>query len=134
MDAAWAIPMLFPELAGPCFGVPDFHPDAIQRYAFRVGAAMMIGWTALLPWADREPVRRRGVLLLTVVPVKVCLDLASLALPLAGIVPVGRFLLTKIDSVAIYALFIFSYAYSSGLARKGRGMELLGDRGIEARK
>ena len=31
--------------------------------------ALMWGWTALLLWADRKPVERRGVLLLTGAPV-----------------------------------------------------------------
>jgi len=31
--------------------------------------ALMWGWTALLFWADRKPIERRGVLLLTLVPV-----------------------------------------------------------------
>ena len=31
--------------------------------------ALMWGWTALLIWADRKPIERRGVLLLTIVPV-----------------------------------------------------------------
>ncbi|NHJ48945.1 MAG: hypothetical protein FK733_14260 [Asgard group archaeon] len=31
--------------------------------------ALMWGWTALLFWADRKPIERRGVLLLTAVPV-----------------------------------------------------------------
>jgi len=31
--------------------------------------ALMWGWTALLIWADRKPLERRGVLLLTAVPV-----------------------------------------------------------------
>jgi peptidoglycan/LPS O-acetylase OafA/YrhL len=29
-------------------------------------AALMLGWTLLLVWADRRPIERRGVLLLTV--------------------------------------------------------------------
>jgi hypothetical protein len=29
----------------------------------------MFGWTALLLWADRKPIERRGILLITIFPV-----------------------------------------------------------------
>lgn len=35
--------------------------------------ALMWGWTFLLIWADRKPLERRGVILLTVFPVVVLL-------------------------------------------------------------
>jgi hypothetical protein len=35
----------------------------------RTGAPLMAGWTVLLLWADRQPLERRGVLPITVLPV-----------------------------------------------------------------
>ena len=49
-----------------------------------MGAALMFGWTALLLWADRAPVERRDVLLLTVFPVVVGLAVNEAAAVATG--------------------------------------------------
>jgi hypothetical protein len=119
LDAIYLIPMLFPHLGGTYFGIKDFNPGGEFRYAMATGAALMLGWTVLLLWADRKPVERRGVLLLTIFPVKVCLDLASLYLLSYHLVTIEKMLLSKIDAILLYVLFIFSYIYSKDLAKKG---------------
>lgn len=111
LDAAWVIPMVFPRVGGSLFGIENFQPDAVVRYALAVGAALMLGWTVLLLWADRKPVERRGVILLTVVPVKVCLDAAALIPPVLGVISWTRYLLMEIDAPVLYVLFIFAYVY-----------------------
>lgn len=73
-DGAMLVPLLMPKAAGAIFGISRFAPGPDYRYATAVGAALMAGWTALLLWADREPLQRRGILLLTVFPVLVGLD------------------------------------------------------------
>lgn len=42
-----------------------YVPDIPYRYAIALAGCLMWGWTILLLWADREPVPRRGVLLIT---------------------------------------------------------------------
>ena len=34
-------------------GIDDFRPGVEYRYAMSIGASLMLGWTALLVWADR---------------------------------------------------------------------------------
>jgi hypothetical protein len=63
------MPLLVPSVAGAMLGVDRFTPNADYRYVAGLCAALMAGWTALLIWADRDPVARRGILLLTVCPV-----------------------------------------------------------------
>jgi hypothetical protein len=90
------------------------------RYALAVGAALMLGWTFLLIWADRKPVERRGVLLLTIFPVKVGLDLANIYLFVYGYVTVKGMFPSWILSFSLYVLFIYSYVNSRSLvAKKG---------------
>ena len=76
-DAFAAAIMLFPELGSVLYGRTDFTPTEDYRYAMGLGASLMVGWTVLLLWADRKPVERRGILLLTVFPVIVGLALAG---------------------------------------------------------
>ncbi len=65
-DAASTLAMLLP---GTMLSFPPVDLSAATRSAFAAGAALMLGWTCLLLWASAEPVARRGILLITMVPV-----------------------------------------------------------------
>ena len=39
------------------------------RYAMFIGAVFMLGWTIILGWGYGNPIERRGILLITAVPV-----------------------------------------------------------------
>lgn len=118
LDGIYVIPMLFPKLGGVLLFGKDFNPSGEFTYAMAIGASLMLGWTALLIWADRKPVERRGVLLLTIFPVKVSLDLASIYLVIYGLVPLEKMIISKIDAILLYMLFIFSYLNSRDLVVK----------------
>ncbi|MBY9016647.1 MAG: hypothetical protein KGD68_13220, partial [Candidatus Lokiarchaeota archaeon] len=45
--------------------------DVSYKYQTGTGAFLMLGWTILLIWADRNPIERKDVLLLTAIPVVV---------------------------------------------------------------
>jgi len=42
-----------------------YLPEVPYRYAMGLAGSLMLGWTILLLWADRRPVERRGVLMIT---------------------------------------------------------------------
>ncbi len=48
---------------------PRFNPNSPERLAIMTGASLMLGWTILLLWADRKPIERKFILLLTFFPV-----------------------------------------------------------------
>ena len=52
-----------PFLPTPFMGGPSY------QFAMGFCASFMIAWTALLIWADRKPVARKDILILTAVPV-----------------------------------------------------------------
>ena len=68
-DVLWTVGLLLPEVFGVLTGAPGFNPDMQVRLIMGIGASLMMGWTGLLFWAKRKPIERRGVLLLTAVPV-----------------------------------------------------------------
>ena len=68
-DALASIEMLFPGALATLSDDAGPAVDVDLRLAQAFGAPLMIGWTALLLWADRKPLERRGVLVLTVFPV-----------------------------------------------------------------
>jgi len=58
---------------------PRIGTGSEYRYALGLAAALMFGWTLLLIWADRKPMERKGILLLTAFPVCTSLLLAESA-------------------------------------------------------
>jgi hypothetical protein len=98
-DGIATLRMLFPKIA---YGVE-------YRYALGLGASLMLGWTFLLLWADRKPLERKGVLLLTVFPVITGILLAEIYSVTKGLITFEKMLPTGIFLVVLIALFIFSY-------------------------
>ena len=68
-DALWAAALIFPSVYGNLIGSPEFVPDFQTRQILGIAGTLMTGWTFLLLWAVRKPIERRGVILLTAVPV-----------------------------------------------------------------
>ena len=71
IDGLTIIPMLLPKVGSALFRVSNFRPGPEYFYAIGIAAALMAGWTVLLAWGACQPVKRRAVLLFTVVPVVV---------------------------------------------------------------
>ena len=65
-DGFFGVALLSPKLWGSAMGIADFAPDLQHRLDMAVGASLMLSWSVLLLWADRKPLERKGVLLLTV--------------------------------------------------------------------
>ena len=89
--------------------MPDAMGEAGFRYAMGTSASLMVGWTFLLIWADRQPVQRKGILLLTIFPVITGLMTASLYPVLTGQFPVTRMIPVWIFGTSIICLMGFSY-------------------------
>jgi hypothetical protein len=108
-DAVAAAQMPHPPLFGFGMGLPGFNPGADYRYAMGMGASLMLGWTALLLWADRKLVERKGVLLLTVFPVIAGLAANEAYAVAIGFLPLSAVLPIWALQAALSALFLTSY-------------------------
>jgi len=109
LDGLMVIPMLLPAIGGRLFGIDRFRPGTDYRYAMMVAASLMLGWTVLLIWADRRPVERKGVLLITAIPVVAGLMLAGLYGVATGLVKAGSMALTWMIQCMLLALFLWAY-------------------------
>jgi hypothetical protein len=71
VDAGAAIGLAFPDRFGAKLRYsPPFDVGRAEfRYGMQYGAPLMAGWTVLLVWAFFDPIARRDVLLITIVPV-----------------------------------------------------------------
>jgi predicted neutral ceramidase superfamily lipid hydrolase len=112
-DGIMVFPLLFPKIAGIMFKIADFNPGVETRYVMYVGASLMLGWTILLIWADRKPIERRGVILITACPVVIGLTIANIYGVSCRFVKLENMLPTLILQAIILVLFFFSYAYSA---------------------
>jgi hypothetical protein len=78
VDGFVAIAWLFPDFWASFSNFSQHLPGIELSFAMWQGAALMFGWTALLIWADRKPVERKGILLITIFPVIFGLMLANI--------------------------------------------------------
>jgi hypothetical protein len=111
LDLVVGLTMLFPGLFGVSQMLSIFSPTPASRFAFGMGAPVMLGWTILLLWADRKPLERKSVLLITILVVlgEVANEIVAVR---AGSIPVGTLIPTWILQAAVCGLFLFSYLYA----------------------
>lgn len=113
LDGIMVFPLLFPKVAGIMFKITDFNPGVDTRYVMYVGASLMLGWTILLIWADRKPIERRDVILITACPVVIGLIIANIYGVSCGFIRLENILPTLILQALILSLFVFGYAFSA---------------------
>ncbi len=109
LDGLMVVPMLYPRIGGIIFGMDNFNPGNDYKYAMMVGASLMLGWTVLLIWADRKPVERKGVIMITVIPVLVGLILAGVFAVYCGLIKIEKMIPTWIIQSTLLILFCYSY-------------------------
>ncbi|MBI1758660.1 MAG: hypothetical protein HYR62_05475 [Actinobacteria bacterium] len=120
VDGAMVVPLLFPTVASAMLGLDRSTLGPEYRYAAYLAAALMTGWTALLVWGVNEPVARRTVLLLTVLPSVAGLIAACAYAVTSGLVRAGYMVPVFVVQVVICTLFLGAYHQARGLAGVAR--------------
>jgi hypothetical protein len=115
IDAGAAVQMLVPALFAFGNGIPAFAPGSDYRFAMGMGAALMLGWTVLLLWADRRPIERRGVLLITIAPVIVGLAINEVVAVRAGFLPARSQAPIWLLQLVLTILFATSYRRAAAI-------------------
>lgn len=110
-DALAAMMMLGQAIFGHQSPLTHYTPGLPYRYAMGMGGSLMVGWTLLLIWADRDPEARRGVLPITIV-VMLGMLASGLAASLAGFTKLSSLLPLFLIEVALIVLFSVSYLLS----------------------
>ena len=108
IDFIAAIAMLFPKFTQIFLGFEPI-PDPAYRFAIGMGAALMLGWTILLLWADQDPLARKGVLLITVFPVVLGIVGTEIYAVASGFIPLGKMVPTWALQILLISLFSASY-------------------------
>ncbi len=91
--------------------------DAGPLYNMSVGsgASLMLGWTFLLIWADRKPVERKGVLIITIFPVILGIMTTQALGYVFGFVPLTEEAPVFLMQIILIVLFSFSYINARGV-------------------
>jgi len=111
-DLIVGIAMVYPKFLALALRLEE-PPLAIEtRCALGIGASLMFGWTALLLWADRKPLERKGVLVLTVA---VILGLAFTIIYgfLGGYIPLASAVSLWVFQTFLVVLFLFAYSFAT---------------------
>jgi hypothetical protein len=104
--AGWI--MLIPGLFALMNRPEIFQPADEYRYAMGMGAPLMFGWTVLLLWADRKPLERKDILLITLIVI-IGEAITQAWGILVRFVPADALTPTFILQVILFSLFSFSY-------------------------
>jgi len=99
LDLLVFIDMIISVLFEFSISMANVSTEISYKYQTATGSFLMLGWTILLIWADRKPIERKDILILTAIPVVV------------GIMIVNVFY-TYFWILSLITLFIFLVAYS----------------------
>lgn len=114
MDAIASIGMLIPSLFLRVVNV-NLALDCGLSWGLRFGAPLMVGWTVLLYWADRKPVERKDVLLITTCPVVLGITAFWLYTIAAGLASFGQMLPILLQQAVLIVVFGYSYSQARAL-------------------
>ena len=100
----------------------QFFNFSLQSYDFvddkYTSLGLMIGWTCLLFWADRNPFERKGIILLTVFPVVFIIIGTEIIGMINGIVKDPIFIPLIIIRTMLSAYFIIVYITAKSLEKE----------------
>jgi hypothetical protein len=118
LDGVTALALFVPEVAVAVYEVEaSITPE--RRYALGVGGSLMLGWTVLLVWGWFRPVERRGILVITIVPVLAGLAAFTGYAGATGLLAPAAVATTVIVQVAITTLLLVAYVQARTVARSG---------------
>lgn len=115
-----ALQLLVPKLFAATNQLSNFHPDSAYTYVAGMGASLMLGWTLLLLWANRKPMERKGVLVITIVPVILGLVVTEIWAAVSGFLALGILAPIWLLQIGLIVLFAFSYLHASNTERFSR--------------
>lgn len=115
VDAVAAIQLLLPEFWASSYGFLPHRSGPELNAALWTAAVLMAGWTVLLIWADRKPVERKEIMLITLFPVISGLTLNNVYGVAAGFMDARATAPIIVLQLAIGSLCLFSYYTARGL-------------------
>ena len=111
-DAAATILLFSPAMANLVLQPQPFEISAVYLYVTRVAGGLMLGWTVLLFWAQRKPIERADILLLTLFPVIAVLAIAALLVVESKQIAFSSMVPIFVFYVVMFAMGVPSYRWA----------------------
>ena len=111
-DGLAVILMVFPSIGSTLFGANSSRSGAEYRFAMGIGVSLMAGWTLLLIWGSLDPIGRRDILILTLIPVIIGIVASTIIAVNKQIISRNRVIPLWIHLSLVSILFVVSYALS----------------------
>jgi hypothetical protein len=116
-DLLFAIAMLYVPMLAGILRLPIIPNSLATKLALDMGASLMFGWTVLLMWGDRKPFERKGILLITILPVIAGLVLTTLYGYLSGFIPFKGAIPIWVLQIFLITLFLVAYFYANKVSK-----------------
>ena len=111
-DGLAVIPMVFPSIGSKIFGGNSSRFSAESRFANNIGASLMAGWTLLLIWGSLDPIGRRDILIITLIPCISGIVASTIIAVNKQVIPRNRVIPLWIHLSLLSILLLVSYALS----------------------
>lgn len=105
-------------LVGILILIPSRMGESEFTFAMRLAAALMFGWTALLVWGSKAPMERRGVLLLTIMPVIAGIAASTAWACAASVFPLSRAIVWAVVLLSLIVLLGLSCLNAGAVVRQ----------------
>jgi hypothetical protein len=116
IDGIVAVQLLIPSFWASFSGLTTYTANSTLNFGLVIASSLMFGWTLLLVWADRKPLERKGILLLTVFPVIFGLAINNVFALASGLRPLQSVLPELVLQSVLAVLFVFSYLNARKIA------------------
>jgi hypothetical protein len=111
-DAAATVLLFSPAASNMVLQPQPFVMTPMYLYVSRIAGALMLGWTALLFWAQRRPVERADILMLTLTPVVTILAGAAVLVARSGQIALSNLAPMFILYVMVFCIYTPSYLWA----------------------
>jgi hypothetical protein len=111
-DALATVLLFSPTVASLVLQPRSLALSANYLYVSRIAGALMLGCTVLLFWAQRKPVERADILLITLFPVVTLLAIAAGIVAQSNEIALARLLPMFVLYLVIYGTFIPSFLWA----------------------
>ncbi len=111
-DAGATVLLFSPAVANIVLQPQSFLITPIYLYVSRIAGALMLGWTVLLFWAQRKPIERADILLITLFPVVTTLAGSAVLVARSNQISVSSIVPMFVLYVVAYCIFIPYYMWA----------------------
>ncbi len=111
-DAIATVLLFSPKVAEIILNPSPFEISDAYLYVSRIAGTLVAGWTVLLFWAQKKPIERADILIITVFPVITLLTVAAVLVVNSNHISILRMMPMFLLYIIIFPTYIISYLWA----------------------